>query len=179
MNLTDKLIYFSFQASELVAAMALRHPIMMQPMQPVPTMVPLPFHGMPLMQPPVAVPPFHVARPHVPNSFVPLQVVRQSVHHQQQKMHHPPPAANVPRPTTAIPPPAIAAAVAPPSSVEPVVAASTAVTDNDKMESKGSVSAEAMSNVVPSGLETKKPASPAGRTSKPPGSRLAIRFTAP
>ncbi|XP_032782787.2 5'-3' exoribonuclease 1 isoform X1 [Daphnia magna] len=74
------------EAAEQAAAMALHNPIVMQPMV-VPPTVHHPGNVMFVPHPPTM--PFGAVRAPVPNSFVPMQVTRQSVQHQPRAQTHP------------------------------------------------------------------------------------------
>ena len=150
--------FFLHQAAEQAAAVALHNPMIMQPMvAPPPT---VPHHGGMVFVPQSPSMQFQPIRGPVSNSFVPMQVTRQSVHHQprtQQAHPHPPTATNS----------------VPKKEKKEVQKASVEKTALAKQVEQ---SAPALSSEATGRTQIQeRPLS----SSKPPGSRLAIRFNGP
>lgn len=139
--------------------MALHNPMIMQPMVAPPPAIPHPGNMMFVPQSPNMQ--FQPIRGPVSSSFVPMQVTRQSVHHQPrtQQVAHPLPST-----------PSNLAPKKEKNEVQKAPAEKVAPVKADE-QSVPAVSAEITSQ--PQILE--RPLS----SSKPPGSRLAIRFNGP
>jgi len=148
----------SNQAAEQAAAMALHNPMIMQLIvAPPPT---IPHHGNMVFVPQSPGMQFQPIRGPVSNSFVPMQVTRQSVHHQPrtQQAHALPstPSTLVPKKEKK------EVQMAPGEQVAPV---------KPDEQSVPTVSSQTTSHTQ----IQERPIS----SSKPPGSRLAIRFNGP
>lgn len=149
---------FSCQAAEQAAAMALHNPMIMQPMVAPPPTIPHPGNMVFVPQSPGMQ--FQPIRGPVSNSFVPMQVTRQSVHHQPRTQQaHPLP----PTPSNSVP-------KKEKKEVQKAPVEKIAPAKQDE-QSVPAVSAEATSRTQ----TQERPLS----SSKPPGSRLAIRFNGP
>ena len=147
------------QAAELAASMALRNPLIHQPI-----VIPAAHPGNIVFVPHPPGIQFRTTRATVPvpNSFVPMQVTRQSVHQQpriqSQPGPHPPASASSPSTNKPIETPKIAKEKSEPSSQA-----------NESPKSAG----PSVTSKRPPNQERPIPGS------KPPGSRLAIRFNGP